>query len=225
MDGQILPQASLFIGIIPALLLLYISLKGYDDYYKDKYIYLSFIAGLIAGLASILLEQATVQIGIIFIVLFPLLEQLFNTILLNIKRLQEHTETTIYGLTLGLGFGSIFIPFSIITANIQTSETTSFILLIIGSMGIILMHGATGVIIGYGISAAKLPKYLLFAILLHIPIPTTILITTIFQIQYLQFTIVFYGALLYYYTTVKIMPRIKTTTERRKRTKKSNATK
>ena len=225
MDGQILPQASLFIGIIPALLLLYISLKGYDDYYKDKYIYLSFIAGLIAGVASILLEQATVQIGIIFILLFPLLEQLFKTIVLNIKRLQKHTETTIYGLTLGLGFGSIFIPFSIITANIQTSETTSFILLIIGSMGIILMHGATGVIIGYGISSAKLPKYLLFAILLHIPIPTTILITTFFQIQYLQFTIVFYGALLYYYTTVKIMPRIKTTTERRKRTRKSNATK
>ena len=220
MDGQIIPQASLFIGIIPALLLLYISLKGYDDYYKDKYVYLSFIAGLIAGIASILLEQATVAIGALFIILYPILEQLFKTIILNIKRLQDNQETTIYGLTLGLGFGSIFTPFSILTANMQTTDTISFILLIIGSLGIILMHGATGVILGYGITTTKLRKYLPLAIILHIPIPSIILITTIIEVQYLQFTIVFYGAILYYYATIKIMPNIKNMDRKRKRTKK-----
>jgi len=35
-----LPQALLFVGIIPALILLFISLKGYDGYYKDRIIFL-----------------------------------------------------------------------------------------------------------------------------------------------------------------------------------------
>jgi hypothetical protein len=223
MENQILPQASLFLGIIPALLLLYVSLKGYDDYYKDKYIYLSFIAGLIAGIASILLEQATVAVGLLFIILFPLLEQLFKTIILNIKRLQENKETTIYGLSLGLGFGSIFIPFSILTSNIQSSDTISYILIIVGSLGIILMHGATGVIIGYGITIGKLPKYLFFAILGHIPLTSLILITTILELQYLQFMLVVYGLILYYYATTIIMPKIKIISERRKRISKTTS--
>ena len=34
MSDFVLPQASLFLGIIPALILLYISLKGYEGYYQ-----------------------------------------------------------------------------------------------------------------------------------------------------------------------------------------------
>ena len=49
MDNIILPQASLFLGIIPALILLYISLKGYEGHYKDKTIFLTFIIGIVLG--------------------------------------------------------------------------------------------------------------------------------------------------------------------------------
>lgn len=221
MENQLLPQASLFLGIIPALILLYISLKGYDDYYKDKYIYLSFIAGLITGIASILLEQATIQVGVLFIILYPLLEQLFKTIILNIKSLQENQETTIYGLSLGLGFGSIFIPFSILTSNIPASDTLSIILTMIGSLGIILMHGATGVLIGYGITIGKLLQYLFLAIFAHLIVTSLILVTTLLEIQNLQFTLVLYGIILYYYATMKIMPKIKLL-EKRKRPSKNS---
>ena len=40
-------QGLLFLGIIPALILLYIGLKGYEGYYRDKTIFLTFIIKII----------------------------------------------------------------------------------------------------------------------------------------------------------------------------------
>jgi hypothetical protein len=53
----------------------------------------------------------------------------------------------------------------------------AFIAAIIGSLGIILFHAATGAIIGYGVYSHKLSTYLFYAILLQIPITTLIGIT------------------------------------------------
>ena len=80
---SVLPETLLFVGIIPALVLMFISLKGYDGYYKDKIVFLTFISGIIAGFISILIEWYTVGVGIWFIILYPILEQLFKTIILN----------------------------------------------------------------------------------------------------------------------------------------------
>ena len=163
MANIMLPQASLFLGIIPALILLYISLKGYEGHYKDKFVFLSFVAGIVAGFISVLVETFTMAVGIFFIILFPVLEQLFKTIILNIGRLQGKKETVIYGLSLGLGFGSIFTPFSMITVQFQAGESMYLIIsAVIGSVGIILLHGATGICIGYGIYTRKLSKYFIF---------------------------------------------------------------
>jgi len=227
MSNIILPQASLFLGIIPALILLYISLKGYEGHYKDKFIFLSFVAGIVVGFISVLVETFTIAVGILFIILFPVLEQLFKTIILNIGRLQEKKETVLYGLSLGLGFGSIFTPFSMLTVQLQTGESIYLIIsAVIGSVGIILLHGATGICLGYGIHTGKLSKYFIFAILLHLPVTAFIFITTMFNIGYLQLGLIPYGLLIYWYTTKKIMPQILTQSERRKRSStKPNKTK
>ena len=221
MNDFILPQASLFLGIIPALILLYISLKGYDEHYEDKNIFLTFVVGIIIGFISVIAETFTIGIGPLFIILFPVIEQLFKTIILNIGRLQEKRETTIYGLSLGLGFGSIFTPFSMITLNFQTEA--SILLLgsaILGSFGIILLHGATGTCIGYGIHAGKLSKYLIFAILLHIPVTGFIFLTTIYRVEYLQLGLILYGVIIYWYATKRVMPQILSQNQRGKRRKK-----
>ncbi|MFA5102966.1 MAG: protease PrsW, partial [Candidatus Thermoplasmatota archaeon] len=150
-------QTSLFIGIIPALILLYIGLKGYDGHFKDKLIFLTFIVGIIIGTITVAIEYFTRTVGIIYILLFPILEQLFKTIVLNLGRFQEKQETTIYGLSLGLGFGSVFVPASIM--GLEALDLT-FFAAIIGSLGILLFHAGTGVLIGYGVYSKKLPKYL-----------------------------------------------------------------
>ncbi len=217
MSDFVLPQASLFLGIIPALILLYISLKGYEGYYKDKTIFLTFVAGIVAGFLSVILETYASNIGILFIVLFPIIEQLFKTIILNIRRFQKKRETTIYGLSLGLGFGSIFTPFSMITSNIQTSNSYLIVLVILGSIGIILLHGATGVCIGYGVYSGKLQKYFLLAIIFHVPLTSLIFLTTLLNIEYLQIGLVVYGLIIYWYVTKNIMPKILSQQKGRKR--------
>ena len=45
-------QAVLFLGIIPALVFLYIALKGYEGHYKDKTIFLTFIIGIVLGVIA-----------------------------------------------------------------------------------------------------------------------------------------------------------------------------
>ena len=215
-----IPQTSLFIGIIPALIILYMGLKGYEGHFKDKLIFLTFIVGIIIGFISAVIELFTRDIGIItYIILFPVLEQLSKTIVLNLGRFQEKQETTIYGLSLGLGFGSVFTPAAIIMGNFQEINL-AFIAAIIGSFGIILFHAATGAIIGYGVYSHKLSTYVTFAILLQIPITTVIGVTNLFTISYLQISIVIYGIIVYWYATKKIMPRILQESQRRKRTQK-----
>jgi len=169
---------------------------------------------------SAVIELLTVNVGIFFLFLFPILEQVFKTMILNLGRFQGKRETTIYGLVLGLGFGSIFTPVSILFSNVQTTDYLLFALVILGAIGIILFQAATGAIIGYGIYDSKLSRYLLFAILLHLPVTTVIFVTNYYQVGYLQISLVGYGLVLYWYATKKIMPRILSRSQRRKRSKK-----
>jgi len=218
--NNFIPQTSLFIGIIPALIILYIGLKGYEGHFKDKLIFLTFIVGIIIGFISAVIELFTRDVGlIIYIILYPVLEQLSKTIVLNLGRFQEKQETTIYGLSLGLGFGSVFTPAAIIMGNFQEINV-AFIGAIVGSFGIILFHAATGAIIGYGVYSHKLSTYLTLAIILQIPITTVIGLTNLFSISYLQISLVVYGIIVYWYATKKIMPRILQESQRRKRTQK-----
>ena len=218
--NNFIPQTSLFIGIIPALIILYIGLKGYEGYFKDKLIFLTFIVGIIIGFISAVIELFTRDIGlIIYIILFPVLEQLFKTIVLNLGRFQEKQDTTIYGFSLGLGFGSVFTPAAIIMGNFNEINI-AFIAAIIGSFGMILFHAATGAIIGYGVYSHKLSTYLTSAILLQIPITILIGVTNLFSISYFQIILVGYGIIVYWYATKKIMPRILQEGQRRKRTQK-----
>ena len=161
------------------------------------------------GFISIIIEAYTAAAGILFIILYPLLEQLFKTMFLNLRRFHGKKETTIYGLSLGLGFGSVFIPSSLILLNIQGyADTFTLALTILGSLGFVLIHGASGVYIGFGVYSYSLIKYLLISILVYIPVTLWIFITTLLNKGYLQLAIFPYGILLYWHATTRIMPKI-----------------
>ena len=222
-------QAILFLGIIPALFFLFIALKGYEGYYKDKTIFLTFITGIFFGILAAIIRLIInpLPLVIIYIILFAFLEQLFKTIVLNIGRLQFKKETTIYGLTLGLGFGSSFTPFLVIIGSLSGQSSTIFLTLVaFGSIGFILFHAASGAIIGYGIFSGKMTKFLFIAIFLQIPfnaISDLTRVQIIFNSTYypiFQAAVVVYGAILFIYVIKKIMPRILQEKDKRKRTKK-----
>jgi len=219
--ASVVPQMSLFLGIIPALLLLWIGLRGYEGLYKDKTIFLTFIVGLILGFVAAIIELFTAGVGVTYIILFPLLEQMAKVIALNLGRFHEKRETVIYGLSLGLGFGSIFTPASLLILGAQVQDTLSVLLIVVGSFGIILFQATAGILIGYGVFRGRVMFYVLAAVLLEIPLTATIFVTEFYQKPYLQSLIVVYGAVLFWYVVRRIMPRIHENYERRKRTLKA----
>ena len=226
---DVIPQTSLFLGIIPALILLYISLKGYEGHYKEKNIFLTFVVGIILGFFAAIARSFTLPLVIAYIILFALFEQLFKTIILNIGRFHEKRETTIYGLSLGLGFGSVFTPFLIIAvSSLVTSDVYALSLIVIGSLGIILFHGATGACIGYGIYAGELTKYLLAAMIVQIPfnfIIDMMIVSSDDSSLYLKLGIVaglvIYGGIVFWYVVKKIMPKILSRSRKRDKSRKS----
>lgn len=213
---EILPQAMLFIGIIPSLILLFISLKGYEGIYEDRLIFILFIGGIIAGIISIIIEYLTLSIAMLSILLFPILEHLIKTIILNLRRFHNKRETTIYGLSLGVGFGSVFTPYYIIiSSQNQGGDISTLLLAFISSLSIILLHGATGVAIGYGIYSANLIKYFSLSILLYLPI--SIVFSGLINIAYLPVILLPYGLIIYWAITTKIMPLILDRDKKRKK--------
>jgi len=222
MAANLVPSASLFLGIIPALIFLLISVRGYEGFFKQKNIFLAFIAGIIIGFVSVVFEIYIGEIALYVILIYPIFEQLFKTIILNIGRLQEKQETVIYGLTLGLGFGSVTTLASIIRGPLAASTYLDLGLNIFGSLGFIMMHGATGVLIGFGAYKRELMKWVMLAILLEISFNIGfIVIYNLVALNYVVVSFLFvYGLILYWYATKKIMPRILLESQRRKRTQK-----
>jgi len=225
MDNILLPNASLFIGIIPALILLYFSLKGYEGYYKDKTIFLTFIIGIALGFIAAFIQSYTIATAILYIVLLAFFDQLFKTIILNIGRFQEKKETPIYGLSLGLGFGSSFTPFLLISvSSLLTQDINVLSLIAIGSFGIILFHGATGAFIGFGVYMGNITRYLITAVILQIPFGFILgLMISFSNVESIYILIGFvvvliiYGGLIFWYVIKKVLSKILDQSKRRKR--------
>lgn len=218
-------QSLLFVGIIPALILLYISLKGYEGYYKEKTVFLTFIVGIITGLIAVVVRLIfnPLPFLIVFIVLFAAFEQLFKTIVLNLRRFQGKKETPIYGLSLGLGFGSSFTTILIAGGFVVYKELYPIFLVSICSISFILFHAATSAYIGFGVYRMKLSKYLFVAFLFQL------IFNTLFDgaiamglsplDTYFQLGLIIYGLTIFLYVIRKVLPNI-FKEERRKRSRK-----
>ena len=221
MAMSFLPQSSLFLGIIPALILLYISLKDWQGEYAEKTLFIMFVIGIITGFIAALIEIFTVSSGLLIIALFPILEQVMKTMVLNLRRFHRKRSTVIYGLSIGLGFGSIFTPVSMILADIETTSIVPILAVLIGSIGIICIHGATGALLGYGVFEEKLLKFYVFALITHLPVAIWFFITGYFNMNHLQIGIFFYGIIIYWFVKNRIVDNVLKQRERRKRTRAS----
>jgi hypothetical protein len=221
-----IPQASLFLGIIPALIFLYLGIKGYEGHYKEKYVFLTFVVGIVIGFISIVVRILInpFPLLIFYIIIFAFFDQLLKTMILNLRRFHNQTGTVIYGLSLGLGYGSVFTPFLLVAhAASNQSYAYSLIWVAIGSFGFILFHGAVGTIIGYGIFIKKLMRYLIYVIILQIPLNVIFDFSRLSENPYSRFFhigLILYGGVIFLYVIKKILPRILNRKSRRGRTKR-----
>jgi hypothetical protein len=214
MTNGFIPESSLLLGIIPALILLYYSIKEWQGKFTEKTLFIMFVIGIISGFIVAII-QSQISFTIELLILYPFLEQIVKTMILNLKRYQEKQETIIYGLGLGLGFGSIYPPASLILLQDGITATSDLLFILLGSIGLVFLHGVTGAIIGYGIYQGKLPKYYLYAV-------GILIIANIIRLEYmLQWINLVLGIGLFWYIYRKIIKTIGTIAERRKRVNKT----
>jgi len=216
MVSAVIPQASLFIGIIPAMILLYIGLKDWEGRFKEKTLFIMFIVGIFAGFIISIVELGFYYSALVIIIVFPFLEQIVKTMVLNLRGFQGQQSTVMYGLGLGLGFGSIYPPASILLLAESDIASTELISILLGSLGLLLLHGATGALIGYGIYKGRVWMFYLYSV--------SILITANFlKIEYIQWLNLVFGIILYWYIHTKIIRQLVKTMEKRKREKKPSS--
>jgi hypothetical protein len=203
-----IPQSSLLLGIIPALVLLYISIKDWQGKFVEKTLFIIFIIGIFIGfIVSIVQLQFMIVIEILII--YPFLEQIVKTMVLNLRRFQEKQSTIIYGLALGLGFGSIYPPASMMLISAESVTNQDILMILLGSIGLLLLHGATGAMIGYGIYQKLLPKYYLFSVVI-------LIIGNVFKLfENFKWINLIFGIILFWYVHKSIIKKVIKTTEKR----------
>ena len=217
-----LPQSLLFLGIIPALILWFIGLKGYEGYYSDRGAFLAIAFGIIMGLVSAAVRIIVNPFPYLFtyIVIFAFFDNLLKTMVLNIGRLHNEKKTLIYGLSFGLGFGSSFTPLLIIAASgTGFADFNSLALITFGSIGFIFFHAATATFIGYGIYIGKVFNFLLIAIALQLPFNFIADVARDYNSSYFnlaQIGLIVFGLIIYYLVITKYMVKIKQDKKRKR---------
>lgn len=160
------------IALVPALFLLYYTLKGYtypaveDPFFKDSTMFTLFAVGLIEGLIIsafyVKMDMSNIFIGI----LFAAIQVLFILVVLNLKRFHKKSDTVFYGFSLGTGQG-VGMAFGISTSLLSVFEgigdvdvyTWSVIAVI--TVQELLLMGSVGATVGEGVARLSIWEFTL----------------------------------------------------------------
>jgi hypothetical protein len=218
MTATFIPQSSLFIGIIPALALVYLIISKWTGEFQEKIIFLLFVFGIISGFTVIFVEFYISLSNLIeFVIIFRFIEIMGKTVILNLRRFQEKHRTVLYGLVLGLGFGSIYPPVSLLLINTVSVSTVDIISVLVGALGMLLIQGSTGALIGYGVFKRNVVPPITISIIVHI-----IFQYLLFELVFTwTWTLVIVGVIAYLIVMKKIVFPVLKQSERRKRTIKT----
>ena len=172
------------LGIGPALVLLFHAMRKYDVPYVEKPLFDSgrlftlFAGGMIFGGVATVLALATVPPGTSYLILLPMLavlalfEELFKFVVVNMKRFQLEYETTFYGLSLGLGIGSIsMLMYSFILLPGEFNSASAYVAVVLTalySIGICSLHAGTGAYIGFGSATGYIWNYFFQAMIARV---------------------------------------------------------
>jgi len=199
-------------GITAALVIMWLSLRKYTGFYSDKTLFKSLILGFILGFIAFLVESFSYGVGILFLILFPFVEQSVKFVGINLPSYHGKRDTIIYGFVMGLGFGSIFAPLLIVVASkVLTSGYISIISSLLLGIGYILFHGSTGCLLGYGIyKGDEKWKYFIYSTALGFPLPAVevfdILFSDIYSVIIARMVEMVYIVLIFIMVYRKILP-------------------
>lgn len=213
MAADFLPQSSLLIGIIPALALVYLVMRKWTEGFQEKIVFLLFVIGIISGTITIFVQYSILINLIYMIILYPVLEQLIKTMILNLPKFHGKQETVLYGLVFGLGFGSIYPPVSLLLIGAEQVTSFEVISILIGSIGLILLHGATGAMIGHGVYIHKLFQMFLISVII-------LIVANLLKFPFIQWTTFVFGFIVYWFMLQRFLYPALEQSKQRKTTKK-----
>ncbi|HVO77570.1 MAG TPA: hypothetical protein VMS79_01745 [Methanomassiliicoccales archaeon] len=167
------------IGLGPILFLMYYTLKSYTfpvvekPFFDDRRIFLFLAIGLIVGVVVWFFEFGFYFGDVIVALAFAVIEELVRLVILNFKRFQRKLDTVFIGLVLGLGMGgaiatgNVFASLSSLAGLIGPADIAILILVSIqlGTLG-----GATGATIGAGVAKSLPFSYFAQAAMVHIAV-------------------------------------------------------
>ena len=165
-----------FLGIIPAITLVFMTLKEYDDYYEDKNFFFLMVVGLFGGTMTGLIyywsvlylvqtESAMVLLSIIFG--FAVYEVLLFTIVLSMKRFGANFELTYYGVVFGgsiAGIMSMFFIYAYLNSYDINSQAIMSIGLLVPTLP--MMYISLSSMVGFGLHTGHYFKYAGWAIVI-----------------------------------------------------------
>ncbi len=162
-------STALLLGLGPALGVLYWSIRRFDipftqyRLFDDRRLFGGFAIGMIFGAVAAFVEvNPPGGIGgtILAVVAFFVFEESFKMVWLNRKAYSGRFDTTFYGVSVGVGTAATLAVANVLenaaTAGFSIFVPESFLLLLLFSVSLSVIHADTGAIIGFGASRGEM---------------------------------------------------------------------
>ena len=213
------PLYGILVALVPSFIFLVILILPYEEEVEDEVLYRGFFYGFFLGFMAYLLEALGFfgygqDLGIAFYSIFGLaiIHPMILGMLLNKKEHQKKRQTIALGAAIGFGFSSIYgftiFAGALLLGDIETPYEQFLGIFFV--LGTILLLGATGVVIGYGVLVDQYKRYLGIMITIHL-IPNAakfIRAAGVIPQVVLTFFLFAYGALAYLLVRRDLMPYV-----------------
>jgi hypothetical protein len=178
-DEQLRFSIAFLVGILPAILLLWVSLRRFSyplapkSLFDDRKVFFAFAVGLAFGAVSSSLTFAISSSGlgiVVPLIAVALFEESFKLVYLNRKGYRGRFDTTFYGVGLGIGSAGTLSMASVFTnaGLLQSPDLPTLVGgLVLFSVSLSAILASTGALIGFGSSQSKVLGYFLRAFLVR----------------------------------------------------------
>jgi hypothetical protein len=180
-----------FTGIIPSVIFVFLTLKKYDGYFKDRHFFYCLVLGLFAGTMTALIyywsfdymsDNLNLAVFLAIIIIFAVFELLLFSIVLSMKRFEDKYELPFYGIVMGGTIGGVVCMFLVYvyTTNLDITPQAAFsIAMVIPTLPMIYM--GIGAMIGFGLAKDQSTKFSIYVLI----------IKTVFNVLFIIWLILF----------------------------------
>ncbi|MCD6512784.1 MAG: hypothetical protein J7K61_04205 [Thermoplasmata archaeon] len=190
------------LGILPAIVSIYIMVGGYDGRFREKLVLFSFIGGMALGLLLYILTAYSfpspyIDEIILYSLIYTFTEFLEKLAFLKLKFFNDN-GLPIYGGSIGAGMAAIFAPVFIKELDFSLAA----IMFAIVPIAIVFISTSTGIMVGAGIKRER--KYFLYSFMISL-LAWIFLIISMYDIRFFFLPMIMAIAT-YYLSLKRVLP-------------------